>query len=123
MKTLLIGDFLLRPKALGFTHVGVWLGGGAVFHNAPLQGEHVSSVTDFAQGAPVMAQRSNADPAAVVARVRAKLAAPNAYDAVINNCEHSANSIVTGKASSAQLRVALGLLALAIAAVVIARKR
>lgn len=50
MTSLLIGDFLTRPKALGATHVGVWLGGGAVYHNAPDRGEHISSVADFAKG-------------------------------------------------------------------------
>jgi len=44
MSTLNFGDFLLRPKCLGISHVGVWLGGGRVFHDAPARGEHVSSV-------------------------------------------------------------------------------
>lgn len=123
MHALRIGDFLLRPKALGFTHVGVWMGGGAVFHNAPQRGEHVSSITDFAQGAPVTTERSDAHPAVVAARVRAKLAAPSSYDPVANNCEHSANAVVTGKARSVQLQVVVSVLVLVAAAVIVARKR
>lgn len=113
MNSLLIGDFLLRPKALGATHVGVWMGGGAVFHNAPGLGEHVSSVADFANGAPVTFVRTNADASTVVTRVRARLAAPRSYDAVNNNCEHAANAVVTGRAVSPQLQ-AVGIVSLGV---------
>lgn len=106
----------MRPKALGATHVGVWLGGGAVYHNAPDRGEHVSAVADFAKGASVAVVRTNADASIVVARARARLAVPRSYDVVNNNCEHAANAVVTGRAFSPQLQatviVAIGVLVL-----------
>lgn len=123
MNALNVGDFLLRPKLLGITHVGVWVGGGAVFHNAPDHGEHISSVADFAQGEPVQIEPKNADPITVVARVRAKLAKPSSYDPIISNCEHSANAVVTGQAFSGQLR-AVVVIALVIGIALVAlRKR
>ncbi len=106
----------MRPKALGATHVGVWLGGGAVYHNAPGHGEHVSSVADFANGASVAVVRTNADASTVVARVRTRLVTPQSYDVVNNNCEHAANAVVTGRAVSPQLQavviIAIGVLML-----------
>lgn len=103
MNTLSIGDFLLRPKFLGVTHVGVWMGGGAVFHNAPGRGEHISSLAEFARGAPVWIQPKNADSSTVINRVRSKLSRPHEYDLISNNCEHAANEVVTGKPFSDQL--------------------
>lgn len=106
MNGLRIGDFLLRSKILGISHVGVWVGDGAVFHNAPDRGEHVSSLADFAQGQPLRVEPKNTDATIVVARVRSKLVRPQSYDLVTNNCEHSANAVVSGFAFSNQLRVA-----------------
>lgn len=103
MSTLNFGDFLLRPKCLGISHVGVWLGGGRVFHNAPARGEHVSSVEEFAQGETVTVKATNADAASVSVRVHSRLSAPQPYDVLSNNCEHTANHVVTGKAFSPQL--------------------
>jgi hypothetical protein len=120
MSTLHIGDFLLRPKLLGISHVGIWMGGGAVFHNAPDRGEHISSVADFAKGEKVTVEPTLADPAIVVARVRSKLFAPRVYDILSNNCEHSATHVVTGRAFSRQMQtgvaiiIGLGLLYLAL---------
>lgn len=107
MSTLSIGDFLLRPKLLGITHVGVWMGGDAVFHNAPDRGEHMSSVAEFAKGENIQIEPKNADPDTVISRVQAKLIQPRGYDPISNNCEHSANHVVTGRAFSIQLRVAV----------------
>lgn len=118
-----IGDFLLRPKSLGFTHVGVWLGNGTVFHNAPTRGEHVSSVQDFAKGETVSFQSTNASPATVLTRVRSRLATPRGYDLLSNNCEHSANHVVTGEASSRQLITAVSIIIAAAAVCLLIRKR
>jgi len=103
MSSLNTGDFLLRPKLLGFSHVGVWLGGGAVFHNAPGKGEHISSLAEFAEGEGVTIEPSLADPAIVLSRVREKLQAPRDYDLITNNCEHSATGVVTGRSYSRQI--------------------
>lgn len=109
MNALNVGDFLLRPKLLGVTHVGVWMGGGTVFHNAPGRGEHISTVAEFANGEAVQTEPKNADPAVVFTRVRAKLSRPGEYDPVSNNCEHSANEVVTGLRFSNQLRAAVAI--------------
>lgn len=42
MNTLSVGDFLLRPKLLGVTHVGVWMGGGAVRYGVAQAGNGLS---------------------------------------------------------------------------------
>lgn len=114
MNSLSIGAFLLRPKLLGISHVGVWMGGGAVFHNAPDRGEHISSVAEFANGEKIRVEPTRADPMAVVARVRSKLRQPRGYDLISNNCEHAANHVVIGRAFSGQLRVAAVVVALGI---------
>lgn len=123
MNALSVGDFLLRPKLLGVTHVGVWMGGGAVFHNAPDRGEHISSVAEFAKGEPVRIQPKNADPLTVVGRVRAKLSRPREYDPISNNCEHSANEVVTGHPFSDQLRAVVAIVVVIGVAWVALRKR
>ncbi len=103
MNALSVGDFLHRPKLIGVTHVGVRMGGGTVFHNAPERGEHISSVAEFAKGEPVRIEPKNADPSTVFGRVRAKLSRPREYDPISNNCEHSANEVVIGHPFSFQL--------------------
>lgn len=125
MSTLSIGDFLLRPKLPGITHVGVWMGGDSVFHNAPDRGEHVSSVAEFAKGENIQVEPKNADPVTVIARVQTKLTQPRGYDPISNNCEHSANDVVTGRAFSIQLRVvAVGIVAVTLGVAYLAlRKR
>lgn len=123
MSTLNFGDFLLRPKCLGISHVGVWLGGGRVFHNAPGRGEHVSSVEEFAQGEPVTVKATNADAASVSVRVHSRLSAPQPYDALSNNCEHTANHVVTGKAFSHQLVAGVVVLVALVLACIAVRKR
>src|SRR4051812_4358671 len=100
MNTLQVGDLLLREKTLGVMHVGVWAGAGLVFHNAPNRGEHISPLEEFSGGKPVLLQKTNADPVAAATRIHARLAAPQRYDLVRRNCEHSAYEIVTGIASS-----------------------
>lgn len=120
---LRVGDLLLRPKCLGFTHVGVWLGNGVVFHNAPERGEHVSTVEDFASGDVVSSKSTNAHPAIVLSRVGSRLTTPRAYDLFNNNCEHSANHVVSGKAFSAQLIIGAAIVIASVALLLIARKR
>lgn len=123
MSTLNFGDFLLRPKCLGISHVGVWLGGGRVFHNAPGRGEHVSSVEEFAQGEPVTVKATNADAACVSVRVHSRLSTPQPYDALSNNCEHTANHVVTGKAFSPQLVAGVVVLIALVLTCIAVRKR
>ena len=123
MNALSVGDFLLRPKLLGVTHVGVWMGGDAVFHNAPDRGEHISSVAEFAKGETVRIEPKNADPLTVIGRVRAKLSRPRKYDPVGNNCEHSANEVVTGHPFSDQLRAVVAIVVVIGVAWVALRKR
>lgn len=123
MSTLNFGDLLLRPKCLGISHVGVWLGGGRVFHNAPARGEHVSSVEEFAQREPVTVKATNADPASVSVRVHSRLSVPRPYDVLSNNCEHTANHVVTGKAFSPQLAAGVAVLIALVLTYIAVRKR
>jgi len=110
--SLAIGDFLTRPKALGFIeHVGVYLGSNAVATNTPEKGEHVTTLQEFASGQPVKVQRTNANPVAVTVNAQKILSNPKRYDLFARNCEHTAHEIIHGIAKSPMLAV-LGILAL-----------
>jgi hypothetical protein len=99
--TINIGDFLIRPKFLGFVeHVGVFLGNGLVFHNTPERGEHVSTVQEFSAGQPIRVQPKAADAESIIARVRRALENPKEYHLLFHNCEDTANETTEGKAKS-----------------------
>lgn len=99
-----VGDLLRRPKVAFARHVGVWAGAGAVFHNAPGKGECIEPLASFATGHSVEIERTGVPPQVVWTRIRDRMARPRPYDLVANNCEHSANAVVTGRVSSPQLQ-------------------
>ncbi|HMJ90174.1 MAG TPA: hypothetical protein VK530_10180 [Candidatus Acidoferrum sp.] len=108
-----IGDLLVRPKSFMFIdHVGVAVGSDAVFHNAPGQGERVTTMSEFAAGQPVKVLRTAAEPRSVLARLWNRLAKPTRYHATNSNCEHSAYAVVEGRSRSPQLAFIVGLLIL-----------
>src|SRR6266480_6451736 len=99
-----IGDFVTRPKLLGFvSHIGVILGPNSILQNNRQKGEHVSTLEEFAEGEQIQVKRTGANAASVLTRVRMILRKAKPYDAVARNCEHTANEAVYGKAVSPQL--------------------
>jgi hypothetical protein len=98
---LSIGTLLLRPKFFGIVqHEGVVVGYNAVLHNTPDKGEHVSTLNEFAAGAPVEAQITEADPVQLVTRVQQLLSKPQDYDLLRRNCQHTASQLIRGAAKS-----------------------
>jgi hypothetical protein len=81
-------------------HEGVVVGYNAVLHNTPGKGEHVSTLKEFADGKPVQAQATGADPAQVVVRSRQLLFKPKQYDLLGRNCQHTTSGIIQGIARS-----------------------
>ena len=99
------GDVLSRRKGI-VMHRGVALGNGLVLHNTPLEGEHISSETEFSQGHRVyVTEVDDAHRRDVVER--AELSEGD-YHLFNNNCEHMVTRALTGEATSPQLRGMLG---------------
>lgn len=109
-----VGSQLERAKGLGLVrHVGIYLGDDQVFHNSPGRGEHISSLSDFAQNQPVR-MTAGPSPAALqtVFRARQQATQPRPYSLLSWNCEHTARAVAGAPPESPQLQmwVALGLL-------------
>ena len=99
-----IGDLLVRPKAFGIVkHVGVLVAHNTVLQNTPEKGEHLTTMAEFAAGAPVTVLPTGAHPSHVMARARQILARAKAYNPLARNCEHTATEAVRGVAKSPQL--------------------
>ena len=111
------GDILLRRK--GFVlHKGIALGNGRVFHNTPIEGEHVSSEESFRAGHRMYVKRLPANERRRTVGA-ARTETPRRYNLLTNNCEHTVSRARTGEGTSRQLEawaVGLGLGALAFAA-------
>ncbi|MCY4011639.1 MAG: hypothetical protein OXG82_02870 [Gammaproteobacteria bacterium] len=110
------GDILLRRKGL-VLHKGIALGNGRVFHNTPLDGEHVSTEESFRAGHRMYVKRLRTDERRRTVRA-ARTENPRRYNLLTNNCEHTVTRARTGEASSRQLEAwaaGLGLGALAFA--------
>lgn len=110
------GDILLRRKGL-VLHKGIALGNGWVFHNTPLDGEHVSTEESFRAGHRMYVKRLPAHERRRTVRA-ARSENPRRYNLLTNNCEHTVTRARTGEASSRQLEAwaaGLGLGALAFA--------
>ena len=95
------GDILARRKGL-VMHKGIALSDGRVLHNTPWRGEHVSSAREFRAGKRLQVTRLDRE-----ARRRALHSAEQSsgrYNLFTNNCEHTVNRAVQGKAASPQLQ-------------------
>jgi len=99
------GDVLSRRKGI-VMHRGVALGNGLVLHNTPLEGEHISSEAEFSQGHRIFVNEiDDAHRRSVLERAERSGGGYHLFD---NNCEHTVTRVVTGEASSPQLRGMLG---------------
>lgn len=96
------GDVVSRPKGL-VEHVGLVVDGGRVLHNIPGQGEHVTSLAEFAAGRPVRIDRSPPEERLMLLARAGHDGARRDYDLLRNNCEHTVSRVREGRASSPQL--------------------
>lgn len=107
------GDLVSRRKAIVFQHWGVMLDERNVLHNSPAHGEHVTSIEEFAAGHEIVVHPVAPEQRPWVIENACKvLSNPKAYDIFSNNCEHTANRIISGQAYSPQLRLVLAILAI-----------
>ena len=97
------GDVIARRKGL-VLHKGVVLQDGRVLHNMPERGEHVSTLSEFADGQrlEVLAQPLDARRAAV-RRAQAVARAPRHYDLISHNCDHTVTRLTEGRPRSPQV--------------------
>ena len=97
------GDIVSRKKGL-VLHKGVLLPDGGVLHNTPRQGEHVSTLAEFANGESVAVERRPyAQRRATLMRVQRIPPRRSGYDLFSNNCEHTVTRVAEGRPRSPQL--------------------
>jgi hypothetical protein len=108
--TLPVGAHLVTPRR-GYTHHGIYVGGGRVVHYAGLSRSlwrgpvEEISLEEFADGQPVRVlaeARGPFSPLEVVARARSRLG-ENLYRLISNNCEHFCEWCLSGQARSRQV--------------------
>jgi hypothetical protein len=96
------GDIVSRRKGL-VMHKGIVTRDGRVLHNTPFKGEHVCSEAEFRAGKRLRVQRlerSERDHALNHADGHDA----RRYNLLTNNCEHTVNRAISGRAHSPQLR-------------------
>ncbi len=79
---------------------------GMIFHNTPDKGEHLTTLDDALAGLP--GKRFDIKPEyqeAAYIRLIESIKNPQAYDAILNNCQHTVNRILTGVAESPTLKI------------------
>jgi hypothetical protein len=97
------GDLLKKPKG-PFTHYGIYLGNGMVFHNSPTHGEHQSTFTEFAGDEKVTCVSITPEKRSeILNRLSESLRNAKQYNILFNNCEHTIFRILSGEARSPQL--------------------
>lgn len=97
-----VGDVLLRRKYT-VMHVGICIEANQILHNIPGEGEHCTDFATFAKDKTVYAISSGMSAEEVKLRAQELLASPQDYKLFQQNCEHTVNKILNGKAVSKQL--------------------
>ena len=96
------GDIVSRRKGL-VMHKGIVTRDGRVLHNTPFKGEHVCSEAEFRAGERLRVERlERGDRQRVLIRAESNNA--RRYNLLTNNCEHTVNRAISGRAHSPQLR-------------------
>lgn len=94
----------LGVNRLFYTHVGLYIGNGQVFHNHWRNDSEIISLQQFANGNEVeVLDQGVQSPHEFINRVRQVLASRKPYHPLNNNCEHTASYVGTGIASSPQI--------------------
>ncbi len=106
------GDILYRRK-FPAVHLGVYLGNGLVLHNNPKNGEHVSTLSGFADGREIKVNKiPDQLRSCVLSQANKIISLPKGYNVLFNNCEHTVNKAVFGTKRSDQVKVFMSLLLL-----------
>lgn len=100
-----------RKKVSGcVAHAGVILnfdrGEQLVLHTNPGKNTHLSTIEEFADGEKLVKKTSINATQEIVNRINSRLSTNLKYS-VANNCEHLASEVLTGCATSAQLKTSL----------------
>lgn len=82
------------------------LGEQLVLHTSPDKNTQLSTVEEFSAGEPLVKKTSIKATQVIVDRINSRLSANFKYS-VFNNCEHLASGVLTGSATSAQLKTSL----------------
>ena len=100
---LYLGDHL-KVSRLGFSHHGVYVGGGVVIANTR-DGVAEYSLDDFAQGSKicVISEKKNFSRQDIVLRARQRIGEKN-YNVITNNCEHFVLWCTQGHSKSVQVK-------------------
>ncbi len=97
------GDVLRRKKGPVW-HWGVCLAEG-ILHNTPDSGEHLSSLSEFANGQNIEVFHSdNIYREEIIARAYRIIYNPSSYQYLWRNCEHTLTEITKGQPSSHTVR-------------------
>lgn len=110
----------LKVARTGYTHHGIYIGGGMVIHYAgfaeafkyaPVE---VVTLKEFQGNSKYIKEVSYPNPCfsaeEIVERAMSRLA-ENRYSLVFNNCEHFAHWCVMGKSASRQVKIAVSTVA------------
>ena len=102
---------IYRKKASGFVaHVGLELifenQESLILHTNPDRNTHLSSVEEFSDGEELFYKSKVEATNNIIGRINERLRTNSKYS-VFNNCEHLATEMVTGKATSGQLKTSL----------------
>lgn len=95
---------MLGVKGFPFTHVGVYLGNGMIFHNHWRNNAEIISLHKFSNGKEILILENGIDDVeSFLARLQQVILRPRSYNALTNNCEHTASYVRVGEAHSVQL--------------------
>jgi hypothetical protein len=98
-----VGSELSVPKG-PFKHVGTYIGNGRVFHCHPNTGEEIVSLSQFSSGRKItVIAEGVTDWFHFLRRLGEKVANPESYNLISNNCQHAASELRTGIKKSSQL--------------------
>jgi len=118
MRTVVQTGDLIRVQRLGYVHVGVYVGPSwdrrDVVHNDKWGGVVLSTLAEFAGGAPIELHKSANcgyhERRAIAERAKALIG--RKFDLLSFNCEHAASLALSGQSESPQLQAACLLLLL-----------
>lgn len=110
-KTIVSVNKVYRKKVSGMVaHAGVMVnfevGNSLVLHTAPDKNVQLSTIDDFLEGEVLVRKKAVKATDKIIIRIKQKLLTNPKYS-LLNNCEHLASGVLTGKATSAQLNTAL----------------
>lgn len=107
---LKIGDILYRSKGLVIKHAGAYFDDDLVIHHSPDGDVQISSINQFSEGKSIQvvaSELSVTQAQQFQLRAKRKLEQPKSYNPLNSNCEQLVSEILTGTASSPQVKGAV----------------